>query len=46
MKIFRLYIIGFFLGTLFLAGCNNTAKPEETGNTSKQQLGKLIQLLI
>lgn len=38
LKIFRLYVVGFIFGTLFLAGCNNTAEPEETGSTLKQQL--------
>ncbi|MFE4425505.1 hypothetical protein ACFRH9_00240 [Peribacillus butanolivorans] len=38
MKIFRLYVVGFIFGTLFLAGCNNTAEPEEPGSTPKQQL--------
>ncbi|MFU2014524.1 hypothetical protein ACM6Q7_05540 [Peribacillus butanolivorans] len=29
MKGFRLFTIGFFLGTILLSGCNNTAKPDE-----------------
>lgn len=29
MKGFRLFTIGFFLGTILLSGCNNTANPDE-----------------
>ncbi|MFC3885652.1 hypothetical protein ACFOU2_20115 [Bacillus songklensis] len=37
MKNFRLLGAGFVLGTLFLAGCNNTTNPDEVGSTSGEQ---------
>jgi outer membrane murein-binding lipoprotein Lpp len=37
LKNVRLLVSGFVLGTLFLAGCNYTADPDEAGSASGEQ---------